>query len=102
MYGLLRLLFKTTNGYGFLVILFYFLNIMAFGYLMDEHFHGVDKVTELWVLIGSCAVVFSLPIWFIGRKVNRANTDPHMFLFIPMEYWAYIFPIILAIFNWPK
>lgn len=102
MWHLLRILFKTTTGYGFLIPVFVFLDIMLSGYLLTEHFKGSDSTTHLWVMLGSSLAVFSLPAWFIGRKVNRDNSDPHVFLFIPMEFWAFVYPIVLAVSNWPK
>ena len=42
------------------------------------------------LLLGAVAV------WFLGRTMNRRDNGVHTFLFIPMEYWAFV-AVVLAI-----
>ncbi|MCE5228875.1 hypothetical protein LLG95_04675 [bacterium] len=98
---MLRFILRAAHGYGILVPVLFFVSMFVSAGLISGVFTGADETGRLYVLLGCCAVIVTVPLWIIGRKLNRNTYDPHAFLFIPMEYWGIIVPIILAIKNWP-
>lgn len=99
---MIRFIFRASRGYGILVPVLFFCSMMASGIVLGEVNTDSDGTEKLAVILGLCAIIASIPLWIVGRKHNRNNYDPHSFLFIQMEFWAIILPVILAIANWPK
>lgn len=99
---MLRFIFKASRGYGILVPVLFFASMMASAVVLNGLFTEPSGTEKLAVLLGSCAVIAAVPLWIIGRKLNRNTYEPHSFLFISMEFWGFILLVILAIKNWPE
>ncbi len=70
-----------------------------------------DGTTQIVALELIIAILLSIPIWIYGRKWNSEKrelidkltgkeliiTNQHSFFWIPMQYWAIIYPVIILL-----
>ena len=96
------------SGWGILVFVIVIAVEIPMQWAVESLFGAKYYQTHGWpklVAYGLAAV----PIWFIGRRLNRERIEPgasedwrgnparyrrpsqHTLLFVPMEYWAFIY-----------
>lgn len=94
-------LFRLSRGCGILIPVLFFVELIISELLLRQFFPDATGAAKLAIMLASNLLCFALPVFIIGRKVNRGTFNPHTFLFIRLESWAAIVPIILTIKNWP-
>ena len=82
--------------WGIVAPLIWFVSLWIFQFIADMIFGaGAYQSSVLLRLIGMAPA--SLAVWTIGEAMNEdisSNSNKHAFFFIPVEYWAIIFPAI--------
>jgi hypothetical protein len=72
-----------------------------------------DNTLQIFILEFVIAVIVFLPIWFLGKKWNaKSHTfieketgkeivlkNRHKVFWIPMQYWAIIYPILIVLIS---
>lgn len=99
-------------GRGVLVLLAIIADVLLSG-VIGAKLGFKDATIQIYAFEFVLAIVLFLPIWFLGRKwnsdvpvlVDKATgqeiemKNVHTMFFIPMQYWAIIWPVaLLAIF----
>ena len=91
-------MFFYYRGWGWLVILFFFVGFMS-PMILDQMIHGnndfVHSVDWPWVVSMTVSSCF---IWPLGVYLNKRETR-HDFMFVKMQLWAFILPILTLLVN---
>jgi uncharacterized membrane protein YbhN (UPF0104 family) len=71
-----------------------------------------DTTIQMYLLELITGILLFIPIWIYGKKWNSEKIEfidkktgqeftvknPHTFFWIPMQYWAIIFPALMIVF----
>jgi hypothetical protein len=100
-----KLIFIWT-GRGYLVALAIVVDILLTGFIGSSL--GIpDATVRIYVIEFLIAIALFVPVWIYGRRWNSHTQDlievstnkrnPHKAFWIPMQYWAIIYPIALVL-----
>lgn len=87
------------RGVGFVVIIWAAVCIVAAGWIDRHLIQGVDKIDLDWWIIGLSSLFFCIPNFWVGKKLN-ANGNHHHLMFIPVQYWSFVHPILLIVMKY--